>query len=77
MVLDKCKIDGGKLCPNVLCVCQKPLVGKMSVRIVGTNVIFPSLSACARHFRVSERTISALLKGETALGEVKIERYLG
>lgn len=43
------------------------------VRIVGTEVIFESLAACARHFRLSEKTVRGLIEDQELVGDVGFE----
>lgn len=46
---------------------------RTAVRIVGTDLEFPSIAACARHLRVSQPTIKRLIETKEKYGDVQIE----
>lgn len=52
---------------------RRPPNGQIPVRIVGTTTIYPSMAACARALKVSERTVSNLIKGLIPDSDVQIE----
>jgi hypothetical protein len=48
--------------------------GRVPVRIVGTDTVFPSITACARALKVSSDTVSKLLDGQIPESDIQLER---
>ncbi len=45
----------------------------VGVRVVGTDLEFPSITACAKYFRVKDNTIARLMRSKEQLGDLKFE----
>lgn len=73
MELEQCIIDGGPVCRSGNCGCIRRLSPGIKIRVVGTDLVFPNVGACARHFRVSNPTIMKILEAKEPYGDVQLE----